>query len=146
MDHPTPVSFAKPKINQFFSNVVNVLGINSIFGFFSNGKSISLEIDNLVYRLAQLENVEEVRAVRSKNDSHEITFQILSYADFHNTRKLAETATALVVETEWKICDISNEEDWDFGAQVLRDFGSSIKNNQIISFSNAQPKYLSAAS
>ncbi len=139
-------SLAKPKINQFFSNALNVLGINSIFGFLSYGKSISLEIDNLVCRLAQLKNVQEVRAVRSKNDLHEITFQILSYADFHDTRKLAETATALVVETEWKIWDISNEDDWDFGTQVLSDFGSSIKNNQIVSFSNAQSKCLSAAS
>lgn len=99
-----------------------------------------------MHRLAQLENVESVRAVRSKNDSRSVIFQILSYADFDDTRKLAETATALVVETEWKICDISNQEDWDFGTQVLSDFGSSIKNNQIVSFSNAQSKYLSAAS
>jgi hypothetical protein len=140
------LSLKKSKMNQIFSNALNVLGINSIFGFFSNEKSVLLEINNLVHRLAQLENVEKVRDVRSKNDSHEITFQILSYADFDNTRKLAEIATALVVETEWKICDISNQEDWDFGTQVLSDFGSSIKNNQIVSFSNAQSKYLSAAS
>lgn len=140
------LSLTKPRINQVFSNTLNVLGINSIFGFLSNEKSISLEIEKLVRRLAQLENVESVRAVRSKNDSHEITFQILSYADFDETKKLAEKATALVVETEWKIYDISNEEDWDFGTQVLSDFGSSIKNNQIISFSNAQSKYLPKAS
>ncbi|WP_373527138.1 hypothetical protein [Nostoc sp.] len=138
----------KPLIKEFLSNTLIGLGINSFFGFTSNKKSFVLaEINSLVQRLSKLENVGQVRAVTyNNNDLHEITFEILSHADFDATRKLAEKATALVVETEWKVCDITKSEDWDFGTQILRDFGSNIKKNQIVTFSNAQSEYLSATS
>jgi len=117
-------------------------------GFTSN-KNFSgfTEIKDLVQRLANLPNVEAARAISSKiGDLHELTFEILSHGDFDEARQLAEQATALVIETEWKLCDISKNENWYFGTQVLRKFKSNFQKNQIVAFSYAQSECLSAAS
>ncbi len=108
---------------------------------FPKSQSELVEIGNLVERLSELPNVEQVRAIRHKDDLQEITFEILSYTDFDLTRQLAEQATRLVHEVEWKLCDITENSNWDFGTQILRKFSSKVKEDQILSFSDVKSKY-----
>jgi hypothetical protein len=139
------LSLQNPNVNSTISNVLD--NLKNLLGFVSSKSQPQLEIQNLVERLSELENVEQVRAIsHSKNDLHEITFEILCYADFHETRKVAEEATRLVIETEWKLCDITKQDDWDFGTQILREFGSNVKKDQIVSSSNVKSVQFSTAS
>ncbi len=129
-------------VAEFVSKAKKSIGFTSNENF-----SGFTEIQDLVQRLANLPNVEAARAVANKSgDLHEVTFEILSYVDFDEVRQLAEQATALVIETEWELCDISKNENWYFGTQVLRKFKSNFPENQIVAFSYAQSECLSAAS
>jgi uncharacterized HAD superfamily protein len=139
------LSLQNPNVNSIISNALD--NLKNLFGFVSSKSQPQLEIQNLVQRLSELQDVEQVRAIRhNKNDLYEITFEILCCADFHTTRKVAEEATRLVVETEWKLCDITKQDDWDFGTQILREFTLNVKKNQIVSSSDVKSVQLSTAS
>lgn len=104
------------------------------------------EIEQLVQQLAGLPGVEQVRAVAHDPDNlHEVTFEILSHVDWPERRKLAEKATALVIDTEWKLCDATQNEDWHFGTQMLRKFSSNLDENQVVASSYDRAQYLSSA-
>ncbi|MBE9129283.1 MULTISPECIES: hypothetical protein [unclassified Coleofasciculus] len=105
------------------------------------------EIEKLVKSLAKLPGIERVRAVSHKpDDLHEVTFEILSYIHPPERRELAAKAMALVRETEWMLCDTTNDGDWDFGTQMLRKFPTVSNENQVIASSYARRECLSAAS
>lgn len=140
---PTNYKFS---FNALASEIVHRVKHSIAFILNDNFSGLT-EIENLVKRLANLPNVKEARAVSHKSgDFHEITFEILSDADFDEARYLAEQATELVIEAEWKLCDISKDENWYFGTQVLRKFQSNLSENKIVASSHARSECLSAAS
>lgn len=98
-------------------------------------------IQSLTQALAGFPNVEQVRAVaENPGDLYEITFEILSYqVDFPESRELAERATALVIDTEWELCDVTDSENWHFGTQILRRFNPNSREDKIVALSYARP-------
>ena len=128
------------KSSVFFFKTLSKLP-GQLGSIFTKSQPELVKITNLVQRLSELPNVEQVRAIRHKDDCHEITFEILSYADFDSTRQLAEQATRLVHEVEWQLCETTQNNNWDFGTQILRKFSSNVKQDQIVSFSDVKSEY-----
>lgn len=133
------------KFNVFFSNALNIW--RNIFGSTFTESQPKLRIENLVQQLSELPNVEQVRAVASKNTKlNEITFEVLSNVDFDEEIELEKAAINLVVKTELELCKLFKAESWYFRTQLLKQFDTSVNNSQIIKFSNAQSNSISAAS
>ncbi|NEP60725.1 MAG: hypothetical protein F6K31_27645 [Symploca sp. SIO2G7] len=128
------------------------LSIKSLFTLLFTKPDISkkygsAEIESLVHSLAQLPGVEEVRAVSHQpDDLHEVTFEVLSDIEPPERRELFAKALVLVRETEWMLCDTTDEDDWDFGTQMLRKFPTLLDENQVIASSYARRECLQAAS
>ncbi len=76
----------------------------------------------------------------------EITFEILSHTEGSEWVQLTQKATALVIEAEWKLSDMTQDENWLFGAQMVRSFGSNLREDRIVTYSHARSQHLSAAS
>ncbi|NET57198.1 MAG: hypothetical protein F6K47_13850 [Symploca sp. SIO2E6] len=141
----------KGKTSQVVNSIADMALIKNIITLFSeldaSKKSGSAEIENLVNSLAQLPDVEAVRAVSHQpDDVHEVTFEILSHIEPPQRRELFAQALVLVRETEWMLCDTTNEDDWDFGTQMVRTFPTFLTKNQVIASSYAQRERLQAAS
>ncbi|NER20578.1 MAG: hypothetical protein F6J86_35220 [Symploca sp. SIO1B1] len=133
------------------ANPIAELAIQNIITLFTepdtSQKSGSAEIEKLVKSLAQLPGVEEVKAISHQpDDLHEVTFEILSHLESPERRELAAKAMILVRETEWMLCETTNEDNWDFGTQMLRRFPTFLNANQVIASSYAQRECLQAAS
>lgn len=133
------------------ANLIAELAIKKIVTIFAGldlPKDSGLtEIKELVDSLTKLPGVEQVRAVSHKpDDFHEVIFEILSHVNPPERRELTAKAVALVRETEWKLCDTTNDEDWDFGTQMLRKFPIVSSENQVIASSHARRQCLSSAS
>lgn len=102
------------------------------------------EIKEVVQKLAELPNVQQVRAIaNSFNDLHEVTFEVLpSNIDSPENGELAKRAISLVIDAEWKLSDITNNESWLFGVQMVGGFELNPKDNKVVASSYVQPQRL----
>ena len=73
-----------------------------------------------------------MRVVAFPGNLHEITFEILSHTEGSEWVQLSRKVTALVIEAEWKLSDMTQDENWLFGAQMVRSFGSNFREDQIV--------------
>ncbi len=81
------------------------------------------DIKELVQLLAQLPGVEATRAVAHDPSSlHTVTIELLSSASTSEQRKLREKAIELATETEWRLSDLTQIEDWYFDVRVTRPY------------------------
>jgi len=99
------------------------------------------EIKEVVQKLAELPNVYQVRAIaNSFNNLHEVTFEVLpSNIDSPENAELAKRAISLVIDAEWKLSDITNNESWLFGVQMVGGFEFNPKDNRVVASSYVQP-------
>ena len=95
------------------------------------------EIKEVVQKLAELPNVEQVRAIaNSLNELYEVTFEVLpSNINSPRNGELAKKAISLVIDAEWKLSDITNNESWLFGVQMVRGFEFTPKDNRVVASS-----------
>lgn len=97
------------------------------FGLTSRHKEKS-EIAVLQRKLLQLQSVSQVKTSVSPENPHEITFQIFSNCDSFHEKRITEEAMRLVIETEWRLDDISENDDWDFSVQIFRESNCNLSN------------------
>lgn len=102
------------------------------------------EIKEVVQKLAKLPNVQQARAIaNSSNDLHEVTFEVIpSNIDSPENGELAKRAISLVIDAEWKLSDITNNESWLFGVQIVGRFELNPKDNRVVASSYVQPQRL----
>lgn len=86
-----------------------------------NKHHINREICQLIEKLEKIPSVRHVDSVLNQpNDLHDITFKLDSSATSEERIKVEGLALDLVIDTEWKLRDITNSDDWHFNAQVVR--------------------------
>ncbi len=92
-------------------------------------------------KLAELPNVYQVRAIaNSSNNLYEVTFEVLpSNIDSPENGELVKRAISLVIDAEWKLSDITNNESWLFGVQMVGGFEFNPKENRVVASSYVQP-------
>jgi hypothetical protein len=98
------------------------------------------EIKKVVQKLLKLPNVEQVRAIaNSSNDLHEIIFEIIpADIDSPENGELLQKSISLVIDAEWKLSDITNNESWLFGVQMVGEFEHNLKDNSVVASSYVQ--------
>jgi hypothetical protein len=94
-----------------------------------------------VQKLAELPNVYQVRAIaNSSNNLYEVTFEVLpSNIDSPENGELVKRAISLVIDAEWKLSDLTNNESWLFGVQMVGGFELNPKDNRVVASSYVQP-------
>ena len=99
------------------------------------------EIKEVVQKLAELPNVYQVRAIaNSSNNLYEVTFEVLpSNIDSPENGELVKRAISLVIDAEWKLSDLTNNESWLFGVQMVGGFELNPKDNRVVASSYVQP-------
>lgn len=99
------------------------------------------EIKEVVQKLAELPNVEQVRAIANNpNNLYEVTFEVLpSNIDSPENGELSKKAIALVIDAEWKLSDVTNNESWLFGVQMVGGFEFHPKDNRVVASTYVQP-------
>lgn len=105
--------------------------------FSATHKAGLAEIKEVAQKLAELPNVERVRAIaRSPNDLHEVIFELLpSNIDSPENGELAKKAISLVIDAEWKLSDITDNESWLFGVQMVGEFEFNPNENRVVASS-----------
>jgi hypothetical protein len=100
-----------------------------------------VEIKEVVQTLAELPNVKKVRAIaNSFNDLYEVTFEVLPCnIDSPENGELVKRAISIVIEAEWKLSDLTNNESWLFGVQMVGGFELNPKDNRVVASSYVQP-------
>jgi len=98
------------------------------------------EIKEVVQKLLKLPNIEQVRAIaNSSNDLHEIIFELLpTDIDSPENGELLQKSISLVIDAEWKLSDITNNESWLFGVQMVGEFEHNLKDNSVVASSYVQ--------
>jgi hypothetical protein len=93
------------------------------------------KIKEVVQKLDELPNVEKARAIaNSSNELHEVTFEVLlSNIDSPENGELVKRAISLAIDAEWELSDLTNNESWLFGVQMVGGFErNSISNLKIL--------------
>ncbi|MEQ8974845.1 MAG: hypothetical protein RIE73_31230 [Coleofasciculus sp. C1-SOL-03] len=97
-------------------------------------------IQEVVQMLLKFPNVEQVRAI-AKNyiDLHEVIFEIMpADIDSPDNGELLQKSISLVIDAEWKLSDITNNESWLFGVQMVGEFEHNLKDNSVVASSYVQ--------
>ncbi|MEQ9551721.1 MAG: hypothetical protein RIM23_19190 [Coleofasciculus sp. G3-WIS-01] len=105
---------------------------------FNSDREVGLtEIKEVVQKLIKLPNIEQVRAIaNSSNDLHEIIFELLpTDIDSPENGELLQKSISLVIDAEWKLSDITNNESWLFGVQMVGEFEHNLKDNSVVASS-----------
>jgi hypothetical protein len=99
------------------------------------------EIKEVVQKLAELPNVEQVRAIaNNSNNLYEVTFEVLpSNIDSPENGELAKKVIFLVIDAEWKLSDLTNNESWLFGVQMVGGFELHPQDDRVVASSYVQP-------
>lgn len=130
------------------SNVGFFEKLKQLLGFQSEGDRLALnEISLLVKKLSELPQVSEIRVFAPQsNNPYELIFEVRSSAEFSQREDVLCLAVDMVIDCQWYLYKITNNEDWLFSVRIVTTFASLDTNSSLVLPVYVRPKQLQCLS